>query len=164
MGYYASYEGHIRFKEKPSDETIRIICDFFGDHDYDVDGLGVSIYGNDKYYEDYIEEGLSKIEPYVKDGEIEYRGDDEALWRFIFKDGKWTEEYGKIYYESDTPPKVEKKDIPEFLGQIVDIFEDVLEKHNISQNNEDPIIYGEIYDTITNELNLMMKRWSIYEA
>ena len=163
MGYYASYDGHIRFKEKPSDETIKVICDFFGDHDYDVDGLGISVYGDDKYYADCIEEGLSKLEPYVKNGEIKYHGEDECFWRFIFKDGKWTEENGKIYYESDTPSKVEKEDVPEFLGQIVDIFEEELEKYDIPKNIEDPIISGTLYDNITSKLNLMMNRWSIYK-
>ena len=59
----------------------------------------------------------------------------------------------------------------EFLGQIIDIFEDFLEDHNIDIPNEErdgdddnpAIIYSSDYDRLQNELLELMKAWKIIE-
>ena len=66
---------------------------------------------------------------------------------------------------------IKEENQSEFLGQIIDIFEDFLEDHNIDVPNEErdgdddnpAIIYGSDYDQIQNELLELMKAWEIIE-
>ena len=66
---------------------------------------------------------------------------------------------------------IKEENQSEFLGQIIDIFEDFLEDHNIDIPNEErdgdddnpAIIYGSDYDQIQNELLELMKAWEIIE-
>lgn len=58
----------------------------------------------------------------------------------------------------------------EFLGEIIDVFEDFLEAKHISIENADKddesnpaIISGKDYDVIHDELMFMMKNWGIME-
>lgn len=66
---------------------------------------------------------------------------------------------------------IKKEDQNELIGQIIDIFEDFLEDHNINIPNEerggdidDPaIIYGSDYGQIQEELLELLKAWKIAE-
>lgn len=59
----------------------------------------------------------------------------------------------------------------ELIGQIIDIFEDFLEDHNIDIPNEErdedtdnaAIIYGSNYGQLQEELLELMKAWEIIE-
>ena len=58
----------------------------------------------------------------------------------------------------------------EFLGNIIDIFEDFLENKNIDIENPEKddeedaaIIYGSDYDELQDELEIMMRNWEIIE-
>ena len=73
---------------------------------------------------------------------------------------------------------VSKEDTPEFIGQIIDIFEDFLDDKNVHLNdvqlNDDElydddddnraIIYGCDYDFLSNEIAKMMDRWNVTEG
>ena len=115
MSYYAKYNGEIHFK-KGSAEDIRNMIEeepvlyILGIYDAkEPRELGTIkdenfyiIYGGDeKYHEDDIKEMLRSFAPYVEIGEIEFVGEDDSLWRFIFKDGKWYEENGLVIYDED---------------------------------------------------------------
>lgn len=66
---------------------------------------------------------------------------------------------------------VKKEDIVEFVGQIIDIFEDFLEARGVDipntdkeQSGEDTaIIYGMDYGDLQSELEAMMLNWGIIE-
>jgi len=66
---------------------------------------------------------------------------------------------------------VHTKDSPEFLGQIIDIFEDFLCERNVRLDNPektysddaDAIIYGTDYGDLQNRLGDMMINWGIIE-
>ena len=66
---------------------------------------------------------------------------------------------------------IKEENQSEFLGQIIDIFEDFLEDHNIDIPNEErdgdddnpAIIYGSDYDQLQNELLELMKAWKVIE-
>ena len=66
---------------------------------------------------------------------------------------------------------IKEENQSEFLGQIIDIFEDFLEDHNIDIPNEErdgdddnpAIIYSSDYDRLQNELLELMKAWKIIE-
>ena len=66
---------------------------------------------------------------------------------------------------------IKEENRSEFLGQVIDIFEDFLEDHNIDIPNEErdedddnpAIIYGNDYDQLQNELLELMKAWKVIE-
>ena len=155
MGYYASYDGYFIFKDTPTKEAMNAISNLFENFDSETNSLRVNVNGNNKYYEDIITDGLELLAPFIEAGEIKYEGEDNVCWRFIFKRGEWIEEMGKVYYESDIPQKVRKHEIPDFLEQIVDIFE-------YSIDSDELVFVGKLYDTVIRKLDKMMKRWSIY--
>ena len=73
-----------------------------------------------------------------------------------------------IYKE--VPMKIETNLIPEFLGQIIDIFEDFLEEKGIEIPNEErddsdnpAIIYGTDYGNLSDELENLMVAWDVTE-
>lgn len=64
--------------------------------------------------------------------------------------------------------RIDKNDKAEFLGQIIDIFEDFLEERGVNLTNEereqDPdaaIIYGTDYGQLREELEVMMIAWGV---
>lgn len=66
---------------------------------------------------------------------------------------------------------IKKEDQNELVGQIIDIFEDFLEDHNIDFPNEEcnddignsAIIYGSDYEQLQEELLELLKAWKIIE-
>lgn len=81
------------------------------------------------------------------------------------------------FEESGEDRKVKREDVPEFIGQLIDIFEDFLEERNITLNNpdiddaiadgQDPeglaIIYGTDYGDLQCELEKTLVGWEIIE-
>lgn len=153
MGYYATWGGQIKFKDKPSKDIIEKINDCFVCYDQNENTLSVGDYS--KYYEDAAYEVLDKIAPLVESGEIEYSGEDESHWRFIFKDGTWNEEYGYIHYESELTKAEEDKE--EFLGRIIDVMQDCFD------DQKGKTIEGDWYDKIHSELESIMKAWEVFK-
>ena len=57
----------------------------------------------------------------------------------------------------------------EFIGQIIDIFEDFLSERNIQLNtdkneNTYAVIYGSNYDELNDKLKTMMNQWNIINS
>lgn len=156
MGYYASYDGYIRFKNNPDKETMDCLYNTLDCYSCKNDSLEVTFSGDEKYYENEIYEVLDKIKPFVEEGKLEYHGEDEYYWRFIFKDNDWVEENGEVYYESQLPPLKKGEDQAEFVGQIIDIAEDCL------NDSEEVLIENERYDIFIEKLINMMKEWKVF--
>lgn len=161
MGYSASGGGVIHFKEMPEQSVFDQLNNVL-DLDY-MDNLEANFSSYGKYYEDSVISALNAAAPYTESGEIEYSGEDGCRWRFIFQDGEWVEESGYTYYESEIPEKIKSKDVPEFLGQIVDVFEDLLSAYGVNKNPEKVVFNGKIYDAAVKELDFLMKKWKVYE-
>lgn len=168
MGYYAYYGGNVTFKEKLSEELIKAGQDEFETFHYDEVRNEVEICGHDKYYEDSVYNFLQLIEPYTKSGEIEYQGEDNSFWRFKFIRNKWDEESGHVYYESEVPQIKTNEDRLEFLGEIIDIFEDFLEEKGVMWENDErdecddsAIFYGTEYAQVEDQLDSLMRGWNI---
>lgn len=55
------------------------------------------------YYRDEIEQVLNEISEMapIKYGEIEYEDDNKELWRFIYLNGKWVYQKGRVVYEDE---------------------------------------------------------------
>ena len=66
---------------------------------------------------------------------------------------------------------VDTNEKAEFLGQIIDVFEDFLTERKVEQFNNEPqedndpdnpvYIYGSDYDEIENALAKIMERWNV---
>jgi len=151
MGYYADYDGYIKFKKEPGDDVRNAIENCFAG--YAEDELSYSLDGSDKYYEDFVYETLDKTKQDCEKGEIEYRGEDGCLWRFVFINGEWIEENGFVKY---TEEGVDPKNQEEFIGQIIDVFEDAL-------GGSEVLIKDDKYDQIAEQLNQLMKNWNVYK-
>lgn len=67
--------------------------------------------------------------------------------------------------------KLNKNDVPEFVGQVIDIFEDFLEDKGIWIENDEreeshegaAILYGSDYGTLQTALEGMFKNWGLVE-
>ena len=63
---------------------------------------------------------------------------------------------------------IRASDLPEFIGQMIDVFEDFLEERDIELSNEDraqdpdaAIIYGDDYDTLQSGIESILKNWKL---
>jgi len=71
--------------------------------------------------------------------------------------------------------KVVKEDVPELIGQFIDLFEDFLDEKSIVIPNEErdedeeldaensANIYGSDYDTLSDRIEEILTRWGIIE-
>ena len=68
-----------------------------------------------------------------------------------------------------TTPAIPAEAMPEFVGQIIDIFEDFLEEKGIAipnpERDEDPdneaIIYGSDYGTLQDKIEDTLRNWKL---
>lgn len=71
----------------------------------------------------------------------------------------------KAHKEPETEPEglIGKDDASEFVGGVIDVFEDFCEKHGISPENEEKpaIITGELYDELKNKLKEHFTNWKV---
>ena len=153
MGYYADYDGYIKFKNVPSDEDLDKLRYAFGEC-YRSEETMFAVYGHEKYYEETIIDYLDRINELTEYGEIEYYGEDNCHWRFVFTDGEWIEEQGFVYYESELNKA--KDDKEEFLGRIIDVMQDCLD------NPKGETIEGTWYDNVKKELESIMYAWKVF--
>ncbi len=116
MGYYANGGGQIVFYGDVDDAKIGaiagVLANGFEDVDWWLDTMHVygpdtktvfSVSDYDKYHDDEVRDALNdaaQLAP-IFGGEICYVGEDACFWRFIWKDGQWVEEHGRVVYESD---------------------------------------------------------------
>ena len=86
MGYYANGSGNVELRDSEFKEIVKnVLSDTFETFTSgSPNDLTVSVFIDDKYYKDSVLETLEKIAPYISEGEIEYHGEDEAAWRFVF--------------------------------------------------------------------------------
>lgn len=64
----------------------------------------VDFYDSDNYHEDETIEFLNTLAPYVAEGEVNYTGEDDYIWRFRFDPDKqkWVEESATIDYNFES--------------------------------------------------------------
>lgn len=111
MGYEAHGGGTIMFAKQLSsrerEKLAQILEDCF---EYDIyedkyrDKKTVAdIWDSEKYYGDVVEETLETVSKRfkVEQGEIEYVGEDDSLWRFIYQNGEWKEQNGYVVYREN---------------------------------------------------------------
>ncbi|MCR5669650.1 MAG: hypothetical protein K6G10_01475 [Butyrivibrio sp.] len=64
------------------------------------DQVYMNLWDSENYHEEDTEEFLKVIAPFVEEGVLNYHGEDDSVWHFIFnpKTGQWDEEDGTIVY------------------------------------------------------------------
>lgn len=176
MGYYADVDGYIQFYNPLTNERKEKLIDLLERSWYECtiadDNMSVSFFSGEKYYYETdtmlntIAENFS-----IKTGSVECHGEDGANWRFQYVNGTphgtFVEYTGRVVYDDEVP--VGENDTGEFIGQIIDVFEDFLDEKGIVIPNEDKEqsgedaanIYGMDYGMIQSQIEGIMRRWNI---
>lgn len=114
MGYYASGSGSatiIKGQEKALEAVLENKYGKLGSYcglEYDFDNIKdecyINIYDSEKYHEEDTTEFLSVIAPYISEGHLDYSGEDDCIWRFIFNPDtkEWKEENATIDYHFES--------------------------------------------------------------
>ena len=105
MGYYASGEGKAKLKQNVNIENLvadieRIYGE--GSIELEIQNDTIIIFSDDNshWHEEYTEQFLDVLSPYVESGCFNYLGEDGDIWRyrFISENGYWLEEKPQIVY------------------------------------------------------------------
>lgn len=177
MGYYADVGGVINFinplTPESKEKLAQILTDeWYDEFNFDEDGMTLRFWSGDKYNYD-TEEMLNRIagEFYVIDGCVECHGEDGEHWKFKYvkaiPHGRFKSISGRVVYDDEC--QVQNGDRTEFLGQLIDTFEDFLEGKGITFPNSEredsgedaAIIYGSDYDWIQCGLEETLMRWGV---
>lgn len=91
------YERKIKF-EQPTIDYLDYLVSHAGFCAAPIQG-GAEIYFEGEKYSDLMDEVLSEIAPFVEDGSyFELAGEDNAMWRWVLKNGRVYEIYPKIIW------------------------------------------------------------------
>lgn len=118
MSYYAKGEGFVDFESPLSTSQVKAIREAVTvlEHDFieadrprksgeDPVYSEMCLWGYENYWEDSVEKDLSTISNIaeVRCGELNYIGEDNACWRFVWKpeQKKWVEQNGRIVYDEE---------------------------------------------------------------
>ena len=165
MGYYAYGSGFIVFKETVSTERYENIKDVLSEI-LEIDGVRdpnmmgyephktyFDIWDNGRYDRNKVLYGLEKIADIsqIQEGNIVYHGEDDSIWRFVYKGNKWIEENGYvIFYDEEKVRKMKDHAFYSLLGLACDnmpdcgddeyvnecqkIYRDALEQYKEAEN------------------------------
>lgn len=102
---YAKCDGDVTLKRLVKEEEEETLCkamSIFKNFDYGWnDKLTTSLvfHSDYGYYEDKVLNALHTLEQFdIERGEVNYRGEDGSIWRFIYRNGEWHKEKGHIEY------------------------------------------------------------------
>lgn len=115
---YARGFGVIKFKHHHTKDVRAKIEDLLWQEYQEIDSRieedPAEVRFHDEYYNPFRTttafETLTKIARLseVKKGEVQYIGEDNALWRYIYREGKWCLENGHTEYHTITTDRVMK--------------------------------------------------------
>lgn len=116
MGYSASGSGELILKEnaKISPEQRSKLEEAFSEVDETEEGGKYILslcHEYTRYSEDIVLEALDAVKGNIVNGEVQFSGDDDAYWRFIFREGRWVEQDGKVVYGKEISIKTSLGDL-----------------------------------------------------
>ena len=175
MSYYALSKGGLIFTRSASDaERARtILTDELGidaENRLSPDDTIVEVFGSN--YFSYKEEDFEELATLAKDKSyICFIGEDDAVWTLKFEGGQATDYSGEILWDhSEAAQALEAACVSEFIGQIIDTFEDFLDEKGVEIDNpekldeDDPnlaIIYGSDYDHLKDGIAKILDGWRL---
>ncbi len=114
MSYYATGSGTVTIINGEIADALKVFLEEkYGkngahcslDYDfYENNGTYyMDIYDSEKYHEADTTDLLELIAPYISEGQLEYSGEEDCIWKFVFdpKTQKWNEKYATISYGFD---------------------------------------------------------------
>ena len=122
MSYYASFSGELIFPKEKKESLEALIAE--GGLSSDIDHteevyvtkegeLALYISGYDRYKDFYFEDLFALVAPLgLIHGEIEFIGEDNALWKLVWENGEMVEYDGEVVYHRAGEPREEKVVIP----------------------------------------------------
>ena len=104
MSYYAHADGTINLKRELTDSEIHDVKEILDYYDCFVTGEQITLCRSENNYdEDYAKNNLVALADYLDEREnsidfasIEWNGEDDSIWRFVFEDNEWAEQNGYI--------------------------------------------------------------------
>lgn len=169
MGYYASAGGDIMLKkpltENDLERAIDILSEWYEVHSNDA-RTDLDLYYDGKYYGDVLDclnEFTNEFSNVIQEATIYFSGEDDECWKFIYNPLKLCfEEIGSRVIYDDEAFIENKNKCSEFIGQIIDTFEDFLEERGVCFSSNSPVsIHGYNYDSLKYDLEDMMRNWRI---
>ena len=181
MKIHSQWHGMLQLKEMPSEalqiEMREVLGDFIVSNAVsdNPDEKLINISGIGVYQSVRMEAMLKQLEPITTSGKINFsNSENDFYWQWKFENGHFTERVGKIVYSRKDAarffPAVQQDDIPEFVGEIIDIFEDFLEEKGIKIQNDEKddddnnsaIIYGSDYGLLQDQLEETYRNWDLF--
>lgn len=120
MGYYANGGGNVVFRRELTGEELvklqNVLEDAWFEYDFDFREAKsktgthqgekyteVQFWQDEKYHREEVEGVLyfMKALAPIREGCIEYAGEDGDHWRFIYRNDAWKEQAGHIVYDED---------------------------------------------------------------
>ncbi len=109
MGYTCYVSGDITLKDiaKDQDEVFKLLEDFQW-LDFDIsfcEPSAIEIRYDGNFHDDEWEDLLNDLVPYIREGCLDFSGEDNCFWRYQFNAEKqeWEELQGKIVYSDPKP-------------------------------------------------------------
>ena len=105
MSYYANADGTINLKRELTDSEIYDVKEILDYYDcFVADKQQITLCRSENNYnEDYAKNNLIALADYLNErgnsidsASIDWNGEDDAIWRFVFEDNKWAEQNGYI--------------------------------------------------------------------
>ena len=173
MGYYAHGNGTAKVREGitiPA-SVLAMLGREFSEVKDTPDGNLILEFEYGRYHEEDVAEVLRTLAHFA-DGTVEFTGDDESHWRFVFDGGKIQYEAGRIVYE---PVEMWNRQShrAEMIGCIIDSFEDWLTDKGITAEdipNDDrdgdddaALIYGCDYAELEDAVKDTLVKWGLLE-
>ena len=103
MGYIVDAFGYIVMKNKEDVPAVENSMTDFLNFNLDSSNITTIEVSYSGRYDEYVfNEIISSTSPFVKEGKIEFSGEDDDYWKYEFINGKWEEDSGEIIYDNET--------------------------------------------------------------
>ena len=176
MRYYINFIGSILLKDEPTNKQKDAFESRFG-----KDGVKISRTESERWLislvgeftypgDEAIQKMFDCIAPSTLSGDVRFWELCQDIWKYEynFRIGSWEKQQARIIWNRKEAYKVYppiSNDLgDEFVGQVVDIFEDFLGNKGVKISSDDSdgaIIIGRDYDKLAQDIKDILQNWDI---